>query len=60
VCAEVCKACAVSCEDIGGMQHCVELCRRCAASCGQMSGASMSSRGPEAAGRRGSPPSGRA
>ncbi len=38
LCAEVCDACALSCEEIGGMEHCVELCRRCATSCRNMAG----------------------
>ena len=35
VCAEVCDACAVSCERIGGeeLKRCAEACRRCAQSC---------------------------
>lgn len=38
VCAEVCDACAKSCEDIGGeeMKRCAEICRRCAKSCREM------------------------
>lgn len=37
-CAEVCDACAKSCEDIGGeeMKRCAEICRRCAKSCRDM------------------------
>jgi hypothetical protein len=55
ICAEICEACAASCEKIGGMDHCVELCRRCAQSCREMSGAragglSGSTRRGEAAG----------
>jgi hypothetical protein len=36
LCADVCTACARSCEEIGGMAHCAELCRRCAESCRSM------------------------
>ena len=38
VCAEVCDACAESCEHIGGeeMKRCAEVCRRCAQSCRDM------------------------
>jgi len=35
VCAQICAACADSCERIGGaeMLHCAEICRRCATCC---------------------------
>ncbi|ESQ88022.1 hypothetical protein ABAC460_17675 [Asticcacaulis sp. AC460] len=38
-CADVCDACALSCERIGGdfMIRCTEICRRCAQSCREMS-----------------------
>lgn len=40
VCADVCTACAVSCEsfekDDAMMQACAEICRKCASSCDQM------------------------
>lgn len=36
ICAKICKACAASCQDVGGMQECVEACWRCAASCDDM------------------------
>jgi len=39
VCADVCDACAQSCEEIGGMAACVRACRQCAESCRQMAGA---------------------
>lgn len=37
-CAEVCDACAASCEEIGGeqMDRCAEACRACAQSCREM------------------------
>lgn len=37
-CADICEACAVSCDRIGGeeMKRCAELCRRCAQSCREM------------------------
>ena len=40
LCAEMCDACATSCEDIGDeeMQECADLCRKCADSCREMSG----------------------
>jgi hypothetical protein len=42
VCAELCTACADSCQEIGPhdqtMQQCAETCRRCAASCRSMAG----------------------
>jgi hypothetical protein len=37
VCAEVCDACAKSCEQIG-MEDCARVCRECAQSCRQMAG----------------------
>lgn len=42
VCAEVCSACAASCEKFGDdpmMKRCAEICRRCAESSQQMAGA---------------------
>lgn len=36
VCAEVCEACAKSCQEVGDMDECVQACRRCAESCRQM------------------------
>ncbi len=38
-CAEICEACAESCDRIGGkeMESCAEACRRCAQSCREMS-----------------------
>ena len=36
VCADVCEACAKSCEEVGDMDACVSACRRCAASCKDM------------------------
>ena len=42
VCAEVCRACAESCDQLAGgdelMKRCAEMCRRCADSCERMSG----------------------
>ena len=37
--AEVCDACATSCENISdaAMMHCAEICRRCADACREMS-----------------------
>lgn len=37
-CADVCDACAQSCELLGDevMENCAEICRRCAASCREM------------------------
>lgn len=32
-CAEICEACAVSCQQLEGMGDCVDLCRRCAVEC---------------------------
>lgn len=39
VCADVCDACAKSCERVGDteMQACADLCRRCADACREMS-----------------------
>jgi hypothetical protein len=37
VCAEICKRCAASCEEIGEMDACVQACRACAESCERMS-----------------------
>lgn len=36
VCAQVCQACAESCEKIEGMEECAAQCRRCAQSCASM------------------------
>ena len=36
VCAQICEACAASCEQVGGMDDCVQACRKCAQSCAQM------------------------
>ena len=36
VCAEVCEACAVSCQQLDGMDECVNACRHCAALCRRM------------------------
>jgi hypothetical protein len=39
VCADICTACAVNCEQMGedrNMSACAELCRRCAESCSSM------------------------
>jgi hypothetical protein len=36
LCAEICMACALSCEKIGQMETCVEACQACAVSCQQM------------------------
>lgn len=36
VCAELCEACARSCERVGGMDECVRVCRECAESCQRM------------------------
>ena len=38
VCAEVCRACAQSCRDVGGMDECVAACEACAVSCENMIG----------------------
>ncbi|TNC04779.1 four-helix bundle copper-binding protein [Methylobacterium terricola] len=35
-CAEVCAACAASCEEVGDMDACVQACRACEASCRKM------------------------
>ena len=43
VCAELCRKCAESCEQLGDgdqtMQRCAEACHRCAESCEQMAAA---------------------
>ena len=36
ICADVCDACAISCEQMGGMEDCVAACRKCAESCRSM------------------------
>jgi hypothetical protein len=36
VCAEVCAACALSCEQIGQMDECAKVCRHCARECERM------------------------
>jgi hypothetical protein len=38
ICAEICDACALDCEEMGSMDECVEACRVCAESCRQMVG----------------------
>ena len=43
-CAEVCEACAVDCETIGGMDECADACKACTESCREMAG--MSDRAP--------------
>ena len=35
-CAEICEACAKSCEQVGDMDECVRQCRACAQSCRKM------------------------
>jgi len=35
-CVEVCRACAASCQEVGGMHECVEACWRCAATCEEL------------------------
>lgn len=51
-CAEICEACAKSCEQMGGIETCVQQCRRCADSCRKMAPAAHrpSRRGREAVG----------
>ncbi len=36
LCADVCDACAASCEAVGGMEKCVHVCRTCAEHCRAM------------------------
>lgn len=36
ICAEVCDACAASCEQTGDMDACVKVCRECSESCRAM------------------------
>ena len=36
ICLEVCEACAVGCERVGGMLACVAACRDCAEKCQKM------------------------
>lgn len=36
VCAQVCEACAKSCDEVEGMAHCAATCRKCAQSCSEM------------------------
>ncbi len=36
VCAQVCTACALSCEGLDGMEQCAQTCKRCAQMCFQM------------------------
>lgn len=38
VCAEVCRACAQSCREVGDMDDCVAACEACALSCETMIG----------------------
>ena len=37
LCADVCEACAKSCEKLPGMESCVTACRACAEACRRMS-----------------------
>ena len=37
-CAEICRACGASCEDVGGLEECVEACHVCAKTCSRMAG----------------------
>ena len=39
ICADICDACAKSCEQVGGMEDCVNACRVCAESCRKMASA---------------------
>ncbi|WP_255398794.1 four-helix bundle copper-binding protein [Nitrosovibrio sp. Nv6] len=41
ICAEICDACAKSCEQLDGMDDCATACRECAQSCREMSGYSV-------------------
>lgn len=41
VCAEVCEACALSCNSVGQMSKCIEACKSCAEKCEQMAGSNM-------------------
>ena len=36
VCAQICRACAASCEKLDGMEDCVAACLRCAEACEKM------------------------
>jgi len=36
LCADVCEACALDCEKVGGMDKCVTACKACAESCRKM------------------------
>ncbi|MCE7914192.1 MAG: four-helix bundle copper-binding protein [Nitrosomonas sp. PRO4] len=36
ICADICEACAMDCERIGGMEECVQACKKCAETCRQM------------------------
>lgn len=36
LCAEICDACAASCEAIGDMDDCAAACRKCVESCTRM------------------------
>ncbi len=53
VCAEVCHACAESCQLVDAndqtMKQCVEACRRCEQSCQKMAGTAVHSHGQMAA-----------
>jgi hypothetical protein len=44
-CAEICRACADSCDRVGHgdaeMERCAQICRRCARECEQMAGAAV-------------------
>jgi hypothetical protein len=44
LCAEICRQCARSCEEVGGdeMKRCAETCRRCADECAAMAQESRS------------------
>jgi hypothetical protein len=44
VCADVCAACAKSCERVGDMQRCVAACRSCERECRAMAGVMVASR----------------
>ena len=56
LCAELCRACASSCEAVGDMDDCVAACTRCAESCEAMAVA-LPSRAGEAAQRHAPSPS---
>lgn len=47
LCAEICRACAGSCQELGDLQEVMEACWRCAATCKEIAETTTSTQGDE-------------